>query len=67
MSQKCYCEVTDLFKEKTFYPCECISSFEKFKEILPDKNLFFSLLSDKENSNKSYQHVLKAIKFMLKM
>ena len=36
-----------------------ISSFEeKFKEKVPVKNKFYSLLSGKKISDKQYQHVL---------
>ena len=33
--------------------------FEKFKEQLPSKEKFYSLLTGKNVSDKEYQHVLK--------
>ena len=59
MSEEFDSEVLDLVKQKEFYPDEYISSFEKFKEKLPDKNKCYSSLSDKEISDKVYQDVLK--------
>ena len=34
-------------------------NFEKFKEQLPSKEKFYSLLTGKNVSDKEYQHVLK--------
>ena len=42
-----------------FYPFECISYFEKFKEQLPSKERFYSSLTGKKISDKEYEHVLK--------
>ena len=39
--------VLDLVKEKGFYHYEYISDFEKFKEELPGKEMFYSSLTDK--------------------
>ena len=36
-----------------------MSSFEKFKEKLPDQNEFYSSSSGKGSGDKEYQHVLK--------
>ena len=36
-----------------------MSGFEKFKEELPSKEKFYSLLMGKKISNKEYEHVLK--------
>ena len=36
-----------------------MSNFEKFKEQLPSKENFYSLLTGKEISDKEYEHVLK--------
>ena len=36
-----------------------MSSFEKFKERLPSKEKFYSLLMHKKIGDKEYQHVLK--------
>ena len=38
----------DFVKQKGFYPYEYISDFEKFKEQLPNKEKFYSLLTGKE-------------------
>ena len=59
LSQECDREVLCLVKQKGFYPCECMSGFEKFKEELPSKEKFYSLLMHKKISNKEYEHVLK--------
>ena len=40
----------DLVKQKAFYT-EYMSDFEKFKEELPSKENFYSILSDKKNSD----------------
>ena len=48
----------DLVKEKGFYPNKYISCFEKFKEELPGKENFYSLLIDRRISDKEYEHVL---------
>ena len=49
-------KVLCLFKQKGFYPCECMSGFEKVKEELPSKEKFYSLLMGKKISNKEYEH-----------
>ena len=51
--------VLDLTKEKGFYSYEHMSDFEKFKEKLPSKEKLYSLLTDKKNSDKEYEHVLQ--------
>ena len=43
---------------KGFYPYEYMSDFEKFKEELPSKEKFHSLLTGKKISDKEYKHVL---------
>ena len=40
--------VLDLVKQKGFYPYEYINEFEKFKEELPRKKKFYSLLIGKK-------------------
>ena len=52
-------KVLCLVKQKGFYPYECMSGFEKFKEELPSKEKFYSLLMGKKISNKEYERVLK--------
>ena len=39
-----------------------ISGFEKFKEELPSKEKFYSLLTDRKISGKEYEHVLNVWK-----
>ena len=50
----------DLFKQKGFYPYEYMTDFEKFKEELPSKEKFSSLLTAKNINNQEYDHVLNA-------
>ena len=38
----------DLVKQRQFYPYEYMSNFEKFKEELPIKEKFYSLLTGKK-------------------
>ena len=59
LSQECDSKVLCLVKQKGFYPYECMSGFEKFKEELSSKEKFYSLLMGKKISNKEYEHVLK--------
>ena len=59
MSQEFDKNVLDLVKQKGFYPYEYMSDFKKFKEELPSKEKFYSLLTGKKISDKEYEHVLK--------
>ena len=45
LSQDFHNNELDLVKQKGFYPYEYMSSFEKFKEQLPSKKKFYSLLT----------------------
>ena len=36
-----------------------ITHFKKFKEQLPSKGKFYSLLTGKKNSNKEYDHIIQ--------
>ena len=36
-----------------------MSGFEKFEKELPSKEIFYSLLTDKNFGDKDYEHVLK--------
>ena len=45
LSQDFHNNELDLVKQKGFYPYECMSSFEKFKEQLPSKKKFYSSLT----------------------
>ena len=40
--------VLDVVKQKGFYPYENTSNYEKFKEELPSKDNFYSLLTGKK-------------------
>ena len=46
----------DLMVKKGVYPYDYIDSFEKFKEQLPSKEDFYSILNDKHIEDKDYQH-----------
>ena len=54
--------VSDLVKQKRFYPYEYISNFEKFKEELPSKEKFYSSLNARKITEKEHEHVLNAWK-----
>ena len=58
MSQEFDNKVLDLVKQKGFYPYEYMRGFEKFKEELPSKEKFYSLLTVKRISDNEYDHVL---------
>ena len=51
--------VLDLVKQKWFYPFDYMSHYEKIKEQLPNKEKFYSLLTDKKNSDKEYEHIFQ--------
>ena len=51
--------VLDLVKQKRFYPYAYMTDFEKFKEELPCKERFYSLLTGRRNTNEEYEHVFK--------
>ena len=38
-----------------------MGDFKKFKEQLPNREKFYSSLTDKKNSDKEYKHVLKVL------
>ena len=59
LSQELDCQVLDLFKQKLFYPCEYMSSFEKFNKTFRSKNEFYNLLSGGGISDKEDQCALK--------
>ena len=59
--------VLDVVKQKGFYLCEYMNDFERFKEELPSKEKFYSLLTGKKISDKEYEHALKVCnKFQMK-
>ena len=39
-----------------------MSNFEKFKEELPSKEIFYSSLTDRKITDKEYEHVLNVCK-----
>ena len=59
LSQGFDSDILYLIKQKEFHPYEYISSFGKFKERLPRKESFYSLLTDKRISDNHYKNVLK--------
>ena len=59
MSREFDSDALDLVKSKRFYLYEYMSSFEKFKEGLPSKEKFYSLLTGKKLVIKSNEHVRK--------
>ena len=59
MSQEFDNNVIDLFKQKGFYLCEYMSDFEKFKEQLPSKENFYSLLTVKRLVTKNMNMFLR--------
>ena len=57
-----------MVKQKGFYLYGYMSNFEKFKEELPSKEEFYSLLTVKKIFGKEYEHVFKVWnKFEMKM
>ena len=59
LSQEFDHKLLDLVKQKWFYPHDYMSHYEKFKEQLPNKEKIYSLLTDKKNSDKEYEHILQ--------
>ena len=58
MSQEFDSDVLNLVMQKGFYPYEYMNDFEKFKETLPSKEMFYISLAGKKTSDKGYEHVL---------
>ena len=48
--------ISDLAKQKGFYPYEYLSDFKKFKKELRNEEKFYSLLTGKKISGKEYKH-----------
>ena len=48
----------DQVKQKGFCPNEHMNDLERFKEQLPIKEKFYSLLTGKKSNDKGYEHVL---------
>ena len=59
MSQEFDNNVSDLVKQKGFYPYGYMADFIKFKGRLPSKEKFCSSLNAKKISNKEYDDFLK--------
>ena len=57
MSEEFDNDILDLVKQKGSF--QYMSNFEKFKEHLPSKERFYSLLTGKKIRGKEYEHVLK--------
>ena len=51
LSQEFVNNVLDLVRQKGFYPYKYMNDFKKFKEELPSKGKFYSLLTDKKISD----------------
>ena len=51
--------ISDPFKQKGFHAYRYMSDFEKFKEILPSKEKFYSPFTGEKIGDKEYGHVLK--------
>ena len=58
MSQEFYKNILVLAKQNEIYPYEYVSDFEKFKEELPSKEMFYNSLNDRWISDEEYDHVL---------
>ena len=52
-------EEFDLMIRKGVYPYDYMDSFEKFKEQLPSKEEFYSILNNEHISNEDYKHAKK--------
>ena len=62
LSQELDNNVLGLVKQKASYPYEYMSDSEKFKEELPNKEKFYSSLTDRKISDIEYEHVLNVWK-----
>ena len=58
MSKEFGNKVLDLIKKKLFHTYEYMSTFEKFKQLFPSKEQFYSSLVRKKISDKDFEHVL---------
>ena len=45
-------------KQKGYYPYEYMSDFEEFNKELPSKERFYSSLTNRKITDKTYEHVL---------
>ena len=62
MCQESDNNVLDLVKQKRFHPYAYMTDFERFKEELPCKERFYSLLTGRRITNEEYEHVFNVWK-----
>ena len=55
-TKKVFGEDWELAKQKGVFPYEWLNSVERFKEILPEKDKFYSQLNEEGISEKDYEH-----------
>ena len=58
LSQEFDNNVLDQIKQKSFYTYEYMTYFETFKEKWPSKEKYYSSLTDRQNTDKEYEHVI---------
>ena len=58
MSQEFDNNVLDWIKQKWFYTYEYMTYFETFKEKWSSKKKYYSSLTDRQNTDKEYEHVI---------
>ena len=61
-TKRIFGEKADLLSRKGVYPYDWMDSFEKFKEVLPGKDDFFSKLNGENISEDDFQHAKKVWK-----
>ena len=59
LSQEFDNNILDLVKQKGFYPYEYMSGFEKFKEELPRKEVFYNSLTSKKIGSRTMNMFLR--------
>ena len=59
-TKKSFGEKVDLLSRKGVYPYDWMESFEKFNEVLPGKEAFFSKLNGEGITDEDYQHNMHA-------
>ena len=58
LSQEFDNNVLDWIKQKWFYTYEYMTYFETFKEKWSSKKKYYSSLTDRQNTDKEYEHVI---------
>ena len=58
LSQEFDNNVLDWIKQKWFYTYEYMTYFETFKEKWSSKEKYYSSLTDRQNTDKEYEHVI---------